>query len=149
MKLPAFQFTCLNCGTSFIEPEVPEGSYGIFLLRSASGERRSVNADEDPVFDEIDPLVRAITGNQSNDRSFAALHHKAFSATCDVDKFHQPFILGANPACPKCASSELSWKPLQGVAPFEVPEVEHHLWHQLTSDQKYEVIKGALGQPEK
>jgi len=146
MKLPAFQFTCLNCDGTFIEPEVPEGSYGIFLLRSDSGERRSLDAGVDPVFDEIVPLVRAITGNQSNDRSFAALHHKAFSATCDPDKLQQRFILGAKPTCPKCDSTELSWKPFEDVPPTEVPEVEHQLWSQLSSAQKYGVIKNILTQ---
>ena len=148
MKIPAFQYGCLRCGRVFISPGVPEDYYGIFLLRSANDECRSLNANEDPVFDEIDPIVRAVTGNQLNDRSFAALHHKAFSATCDLDRLNQPFFLGSKPTCPNCASAELSWKQVEDVAPIEVPKVEHQLWQQLSSDQKHSVVKKILTQPE-
>ena len=139
MTFPGFKFTCLTCNESWVEPSVPNGSYGVFILRSSNRSIRSLDADEDKVFEEITVYLKLRSKDQ-NDRTTANEHHRLFTLTCDPDDKGQPYQFTSFSNCPRCGLQEISWKFDEARTTFEVPHVQHNQWKLLTDNERLEIL---------
>lgn len=147
MKLPVARFRCRN-GHEFDAPTLV-GGYGQFVLRSASGALVSVDAFDDPVFAEVDALVRSLdTVAGIDDARRGAVTRAAFAATIDADAGGHPFAFSMHPPCPECGTTTMDWfevlDPPQQVE-VDVAPATHAAWERLDDDTKLDVIREAVG----
>jgi hypothetical protein len=137
MKLQKFVFKCDPNGHQFESFEVPENSYGEFLLRDASGSSvRSLNALADTTYDEVAKALGqlAVTA-QIPLRKRAEILQKIFGeVACDPDERGAPLRIGQHASCPICGTTAMkSWEASD--PPFfkevAVQPVTHRAWRAM------------------
>lgn len=148
MRLPLYWYKCTSCGKSSEIPEMPEFTYGEFLLRNKTGETRYVNALEDPVFSEVGEIVASLPQyKNANDSQTAPSVQYAFGFSCDRDHSGQVFLIGQDPFCPACKRSWMTHFVLpvdHQTVEIEIPAVSHTYWNSLSLDDKKREIQYAL-----
>jgi hypothetical protein len=150
MRLHLFIYKCQSCGREFKEPELPDGTYGVFLVRSESGERGLLRAIERPEFEEVDNLLANHPRLASIDRSQRAdVLHRVFGVACDPAPDGTCYAVNRDPVCPNCHGARMiSWEatePPEYV--FEdVAEVTHNAWHSLNDADKRNSLEAALAE---
>ena len=142
LSLPLHDFVCARCARAFQAPELGEGSYGEFLLRSVgAGETRHLNALQDAVFAEVDALLQADVRVAALPPSRRAklLHRVYGPAACDPDAAGAPLHIGVHGPCPACGSQDMrSWEPSSPPqrVDVDVPLVSHAAWSRLGTGQR-------------
>ena len=139
MSAIAYTFKCADCGMLFEAPEVPEFSYGLFVLRSeGSDETVFLDSFEDIQFDEVSKSIEGLKAVRSlsvPDR--AKLQHVVFSLTCDVTPEGHLVRIGLLPRCPSCGSRRMeSWQPTAPIRDWALPAVTHKSWVAKSSVEK-------------
>jgi hypothetical protein len=146
MKLILTHYVCSKCSNEFDAPELPSGSYGDFLLRSAVGEIAYLNGIEDPTYEEVSRLLArdpsaAILGPFERAGALQKVYGKV---ACDAGPSGAPFHIGANPKCPRCHCQEMaSWmeKEPPEFVDLDVPIVTHEQWNLLSEHEKIERVR--------
>jgi len=133
MKLiPKTEHTCSKCSTRFYAPSLNDFSYGEFLLWSASGECRYLNAFEDSTYKEVIKLLEEYEKLHILRKSLQEIYGEL---ACDPDEKNLCFHI-TNPPCPKCRSTEISSIGGQKIEACTVPNVTHIFWNALTYEGK-------------
>lgn len=148
MNALVFNYKCGGCGHVFAAPEVPDFSYGEFVMRSEN-ERLPAHLDtlEDGVFEEVGAIARRIS--TSNDTSkFVDLCQRAFEFACDPAPDGSRYQIGLAPKCPICGGTKPMWReahiPPQKVV---IPCVSHNKWAGYSEIEKHAIIRSILRQP--
>lgn len=148
-KLQLVKYRCANCDVEFKAPALPPGAYGEFLLRS---ERRGalayVEATSDPVYEEVDRIVKAHPRLlQKNPTAAASILWAVFGIACDPDVDGSSFVVNRMPTCPVCNVDRPSYweftEPPEIVDVNVVP-VTHARWERLTADERLRLIHDAI-----
>ena len=147
MSAIAYRFKCADCKTEFEAPEVPEMSYGIFVMRNkVSNEAVFLDALNDPAFKESTELVER--NPQFADRvskSRGAAQQTVFSITCDKTREGASFEIGVFPVCPACGSRDMkSYRPAVPIRDWPLPVVTHKLWETKSASEKTAAINEAI-----
>ena len=151
MLLEEYRFTCRPHRHEFEAPDAPAGSYGIFLLRSATGALAELNAFDDPEFNEVSAMVdrecrlRApgVGTRELGDR--AALTHFAFGTTCDPAPDGSRLSLETKPQCPACSTFDMADQtPLGKWITPPVPAVSHRVWRALAPAAREQIIRAIV-----
>ena len=145
MRCVLWTYKCARCGTAYEAPELAEGAYGAFLMRSTGkGATAYLNALDDPVYDEVtailldSPHSRRMTARQRAD-----VLQSLFGVACDRDSDGSEFEIGRPPACPKCGSCQPeSWEVCDPPKwkDEEVPTVSHEQWFKLGEQERKAVV---------
>jgi hypothetical protein len=148
MHLQLFRYGCPECGDSFELPEVPDGSYGVFLMRSEGGHTISLNAVETPEYLEVGDLLKAHPKlTVLDDFRIADLLQKLFGIACDLAPDGTQYQINRDPICPVCGSKAgKSWEsvePPQYVRD-ELSRATHRLWNGLSAQGKQLVVDSAV-----
>lgn len=117
------------------------------MLRSASGELAYLDAISDPVYQEVDDLLKMLQGENSGPVKRAELQREIFGVTCDPDSSGQTFSINAKPVCPSCGASEMSyWEATDPPEHIEkeVRGVSHRRWNQLSREGKVECLARSI-----
>ncbi len=148
MKLHLFKYTCGNCGVQFKAPEMSPTSYGEFLLRSEMGKEAYLNAISDPVYQEVDNLLKHLPELQNKSAvELAEILREVFGVACDPDEHGSLFSIGADPVCPSCNKRKISYWEATEPSEFvdkELPSISHNDWISLSDLEKIDLIKNAL-----
>ena len=147
MTLGLTKFECGNCGNTFDAPDAQE--YGVFILRSkGTGEPAVLHALNDPVYEEVDRLLRSLGAYGGTDElGQAETLQRAFGVACDLAGDGTCYEIGAMPSCPVCqarvmASWEPTGKPLPPSSSLQV--VTHNRWALLAEGDKLGLILRSL-----
>lgn len=146
-SLVVWKYGCEN-GHQFDAAQVPESSYGLFILRTTTGRERWLNSVEDPVFEEVSQLTRReLAGRSIPDHLLAAVVHAAFAAACDLAEDGSGLVFGGKPACPQCGTTQLRWR--ESTEPPEpsfknIEPVTHVWWDNLSADDREAQIRAAI-----
>lgn len=146
MSAVAFTFHCSACGYAFTSPEVPEHSYGEFVLRSTECNYVAyLEALEDPIFADSSRLLRSIALTLTPSiRQQAALQQKLFSVLCDPDPHGHALHIGLRPPCPVCGSRDMAcWEPVTPAQVCDLPPVTHVRWDRLSNADKETMLRQA------
>jgi len=147
MSAVAYKFKCAVCGTEFEAPEVPEMSYGLFVMRSPeSDDSAYLDAPNDPVFLESKELVRLhVRLAQFSAGQVGKVQQAVFSVTCDKTADGASLEIGLPPKCPTCGSHKpASWLQLMPARAWFLPAVRHELWKTRSPAQKALMIDEAV-----
>ena len=147
MSAIAFKFTCANCGTEFLAPEVSETSYGEFVMRThGSNETAYLDATQDRAFMESYELVKQHPQVANQKRMIQAeIQQSVFTVTCDRAPNGEKFAIGLRPMCPSCSTRNMkSWEPVIPIRNWPIPIVTHQLWEAKSVEEKNVTIKGAV-----
>ena len=152
MHLVLVKYTCSKCSTQFKAPELPNGIYGDFLLRSGiAGDMRFLAAIDDGTYDEVDTLMLEIAAvaNQNVHKRADILREIYGQVACDPDRNGNFFKIGLDPACPSCGSqSGADWRftePPEFVNQ-DVPPVTHRRWNGMSADAKRAAVLESVAQ---
>ncbi len=148
MKLHLFKFICGNCKCNFKSPKLCSSSYGEFLLRSESGEIVYLNAIEDPVYREVEFLLKQLPQLQGKSTVvLATLLRKVFSVACDSDGLGHSFSIDTNPVCPSCGSRNIPYweatEPPEHIE-YELLPATHIQWFSLSEPEKLNLLASEL-----
>jgi DNA-directed RNA polymerase subunit RPC12/RpoP len=147
MTALSYNFKCANCGADFVAPEVPESSYGIFVMRSENtDEARSLNALNDSAFLESYELVKQNDSIKSFDAlQRGALQQKIFGVICDRNLTGEKFAIGLLPRCPHCGSRKMeSWEQTKPIKTWILPSIQHIECDNISSNEKHIKISEAI-----
>lgn len=140
MKLQLYIYQCDHCKNKFKSPNLIEGCYGEFIMRSENGESVYMNSFDDHVFHELENICDSNLQLKNLNRSEEAkIFHQIFSITCDLSTQGKEFQIGTHPVCPKCGSNDMdSWHPTNPPEIIEenIPIVKHERWNKLTTNEK-------------
>jgi hypothetical protein len=141
-----YRYECDTCGRFFEAPQVPDMSYGIFVLRTVeSDEAVYLDSFSDPIFDELGALSK-------NDERLKALCHGTYSPfhelypiTCDKSPSGFRFLFGLKPRCPFCKSRRMkSWRERMPIVRVDLPPVTHHEWDALPEHERARILEGEI-----
>lgn len=150
MKYQYFIYKCENCESVFKAIEIPPSiNYGLFIMRSLkTGEEVLLKALEDPVYKEVDEILKKESGiRKLGDRKRADVLQRIFKIACDNDSEGNLFHIAANPKCPNCDSTKMEyWEETDPpeIVEKEIPTVTHNHWNSLTHKEKINLIKSEL-----
>lgn len=139
MTAIAYLFKCANCHAEFRAPEVPEDSYGLFVMRTEqSDEAVYLDAFKDDAFLESFELVkRSSLVLDLTAEKRGALQQTVFPAICDLGPHGEPFRIGLLPRCACCGSRKMeSWAPVRPIEEWRLSLVEHTTWNAKTPTEK-------------
>lgn len=137
---------CKQCRYEFETVTLPEMSYGLFLLRSCSGQYVAViDSNRDAVFDECYGLVKRIIGPTTSESRAVDCFHGLLHLTCDPAPDGSSFRL-IGPVCPRCRSTDVShsdvlppqWRQRELAPPG------HSRWQAMSPDERVKVVSDAL-----
>jgi CRISPR/Cas system CMR-associated protein Cmr1 (group 7 of RAMP superfamily) len=122
-----------------VAPEVPEASYGQFVLRTKVSDYAAfLNVIEDKAFLESNQIVKKHNKMVNHTvRDVAKVHHQIFGMICDLTPSGEKLIMDLLPKCPSCGSRNM--KEWQQVAPkklWPLPPVQHTAWDAKSEDEK-------------
>lgn len=142
MNTVNYLFQCGNCGCKFKAPEIPEYSYGLFVLRSEKSETIAfLDARNDQVFAECYEIVKTsplLSGSKAEKR--AEIQQRVFGITCDSPA-GETLKIGIPPKCPNCHSSKiLSRQQITPIEPLLIPIVQHSEWNLKSYREKSEML---------
>ncbi len=147
MSAIAYKFKCANCGIEFEAPEVPEMSYGLFVMRSnASDDTAFLDASNDTVFMESYELVKQhpLLAKENPDQS-GKVQQVVFTATCEKTSNGESLIIGLSPKCPSCGLRKpASWLQITPVRQWPLPKVRHDSWNTMKTTEKADAIDRAI-----
>ncbi len=142
MKLQNWKYKCEGCGNEFLAPQLTQGSYAEFLLRSSSlGELRYLNAIEDKTYEQVDLIIKShLKASNKPANAIANILRKCYGdIACDTDINRKPFQIGASPVCPACGSQTMEYwesvEPLE-IIDLAVKSVSHRLWDSLSEAER-------------
>jgi hypothetical protein len=148
LKLIMYEYICKRCNISYKTPGLSLNSYGEFLMRSIGGSFVYLDAISDPVFAELEELIREVcTSKKLNESQYSDLIQSLFGLTCDLDPEDNEYSIMNRPICPNCGFNEPScWDE---VYPYEfvdmnVPVVTHNHWEKLTKLEKLNLLRKAI-----
>lgn len=148
MKLLKAYCTCSGCSETFdLYMEAPQ-AYGEFLLWSADGQSRYLNAIDDPIYKEVGGLITEVDGDSPGSHSRAEKLQMIFGeVACDPTAEGQSFSMRLLPLCPGCGKRRLELQrfaePPEVVdAPVDV--VTHVVWNQLSYDARRRAVLSAI-----
>lgn len=148
MKFLLFKYTCKQCGTTYKAPELGPDSYGEFLMRSRSGETVYLNAIADPIYTEVDGLLKKISsvaGLSSVER--ANIQRKVFGEACDTDSHGNRYSIAIRPKCESCGCCVPSyWEATEPpeYVDLEFSSVTHKEWFSLSEHEKVRRLENAI-----
>jgi hypothetical protein len=151
MKFLIYRFQCGSCRHWFEHHQMTPVVYGEFLMRSETRRtERYLNAITDPVYEEVDRLLRFETrvGSRS-ERERAEILQSLFGVACDPDEDGGLFQMNLLPRCPDCGAEEIadyaSTEPPR-IVDLEIPHVTHDQWNALNQAEKLRVLENELQQ---
>jgi DNA-directed RNA polymerase subunit M/transcription elongation factor TFIIS len=148
MTFHLFKYICKRCGSVYKAPEVSADSYGEFLMRSPTGETVHLDAMSDPVFAEVDALLKRLPCMQRKSPvQLAKIQRNVFGVACDPDSQGNRYSIEAKPICQTCGNKEPSyWEATEPpeFVDIDVPEVAHNGWGQLDELEKIEVLERSV-----
>ena len=147
MSAIAYICRCDSCGTEFEAPEVPEMSYGLFVMRTLeSSEAVFLDAHKDAAFLESydivkrNPFIRGLTPEECG-----KIQQTVFSVTCDRSPAGKSFEIGIPPKCPSCGSRVIqSWHPVEPFRDWPLPSVGHRSWESKSPVEREALIDDAV-----
>jgi hypothetical protein len=148
MILILIKYTCKRCETTYKTPGLSLNSYGEFLMRSIGGSFVYLDAISDPVFAEMDELLREVCNSKKlNESQYSGLLKNFFGLACDLDSEGNEYGIKNRPICPNCGFNEPSF--WDEVYPYEfvdmnVPIVTHNRWEKLTKLEKLNLLRKAI-----
>lgn len=132
---------CEKCSARFNAPDLGDYCYGEFLLWSATGECRYLNAFEDETYKEVIGIVDLYKKFHVEDGFVQEVYGRV---ACDPDG-NGFFFHISNPPCPQCGSTNIVSVGDQSMGEFAVKAVTHFLWNSLSYEDK--IIRfGAVAQ---
>lgn len=149
MKLELVRYTCGACDTTFKAPEIPNGAYGDFLLRSETDDMRYLAALTDKTYDEVDRIMleRAdIAGKNARERA-KILQFIYGPVACDPDGSGNVYKIGRHPKCPSCSGQSISsWEFIEppDFVNLDILPVTHVSWDGFSSDEKKHAVFAQL-----
>jgi hypothetical protein len=147
MSAITYIFKCACCDADFNAPEVPEDSYGLFVMRTIDADDTALlDAYADKAFLESYELVKRnkLVGNLDA-RKRGELQHLVFAEICDLGPHGDPFRIGLLPKCPMCGARSMeSWEPVRPTRPWALPALEHTAWNMKTAIEKRELIDNLI-----
>lgn len=147
MSAIAYKFICANCDAAFEAPEVPEMSYGLFVLRTKdTDETAFLDAPNDAAFLESYEIVKNSSLVARRDSSAKGrIQQSVFTITCDKSDKNSVFEIGLMPKCPTCGSRNmLNWQPVIPTRDWPLPVVTHVFWEKKTPSEKVAAIDQAI-----
>jgi len=143
MSAIAYNFKCSLCGKEFEAPEIPEMSYGVFVMRTQeSGEAAFLDALNDSVFLETYELVKRhprIASLPEAERG--RIQQAVFPVACDKTVRGESLQIGLQPKCPSCGSRNMeSWQQVMPSRLWLLPLVRHDSWNAKTVAEKTAAI---------
>jgi len=143
MSAVTYRFCCAGCGERFNAPEVPEFSYGLFVLRSENSDYAAfLDAFNDAAFLESYEIVKT---NRCvldmRDEQKGEIQQRVFCVVCDPDPDGHPLKIGLAPRCPSCGCRSMAtWEQIDPSRPWPLPLVGHERWNVLTKQQKVDLV---------
>lgn len=148
MKLQNYTFECAPCGCSFKSPDLLDGSYGEFILRSKTGEMAYLYSPDCQVFNEFSDMLAQhpwIANMNLSDK--AKVLHQFFGWACDLAPDGTAYSINQRPICPQCGACNFKhWGP---TIPFEdvnmdPPSLSYNKWRAMTQENKKHLINQAV-----
>jgi len=143
MSAIAYNFKCSSCEREFQAPEVPEMSYGIFVMRTKElDETAFLDALNDSAFLESYELLKRHprVANES-EASRGKIQQFVFQVACDKTENGESFQIGLSPKCPSCGSRNMeTWQQVIPVRAWPLPTVMHKSWDAKTIAEKTAAI---------
>jgi hypothetical protein len=149
MKLQLVKYICGKCGENFKAPEILYNAYGEFLLRSAGGETRYLNALGDKTYAEVaGHLTESAKVIDKTPNALADMVRKMYGAiACDPDGMGNLFEIGKDPGCPVCGCQKMAYWEATDPPEFvdeNVLPVTHVGWNMLSHADKKQKIEQVL-----
>ena len=148
MRLHIFKFTCGNCGCDFKSPKMSFDTYGEFLLRNNEGDLAYLDGISDPVYQEVEDLLKQLPALQNKSAVvLAEFLRKVFGVACDPDAKGNLFSIGGDPVCPSCGERNASyWEATEPpeYLEIELPAVTHKKWFRLSEPEKLSLLANEL-----
>lgn len=135
MKLELVHYICAADGKSFDALEIPEFSYGDFLLRTKSGELAYLDGPNDETYDKVGQMLSSNrrTSGLSRNSQASVLQSIFGELACDPTPSGEFFSITGKPNCPACNSQEMeSWEFTGKMVDVTVPKVSHFKWSSLS-----------------
>ena len=149
IRLQLYKYRCNHNQHEYEATAMPSFSHGKFLLRSEG--RRSeayLNAIEDPVYEEVDRILKKSPKTKGKDDiQLAAILRSVFSIACDPDIDGTFFKIGLPPRCPTCGSDEASYWEAFDPPKFlekDIPHVTHKKWNTLSEKEKEDLVSSSI-----
>ena len=145
LTLRIFENQCDGCGARFRTPHLAPEEHGLLLFASSPDDLVYVDADEDPVWRELEVLlpeaVPELIGTHREPGAFEA----ALAVT--VSGIDRNYVPVRRVACPDCRSIERRfWGPVDPPLSerVQVPAADHAHWRQLSASEKRRAISEAV-----
>jgi DNA-directed RNA polymerase subunit RPC12/RpoP len=147
MSAVAYKFKCDACGAEFEAPEVPEMSYGQFVMRSkGSDDSAYLDAQCERVFLESYEIVKRhprLARLAADQR--AKVQQAVFAVTCDKAPHGESLEIGLSPKCPSCGLQKpKSWHQIFPVREWVLPSIKHETWNMMDAAAKAHAIDVAI-----
>lgn len=126
------EHVCEKCSTRFNAPDLGDYSYGEFLLWSASGECRYLNAFEDDAYKEVVDIIELCKKCGVEGGLVQEVYGRV---ACDPDE-NGLFFHISSPPCPQCGSTNIASVGDQSMGARAVESVSHFLWGSLSYEEK-------------
>jgi hypothetical protein len=148
VKLHLFKYRCKHCHSTFKAPTILSSAYGEFLLRSEGRRTEAyLNAITDPVYREVDALVKAHSKVARMRSSEAAdVLQKIFGVACDPDSDGTEFRIDRLPRCSSCGGEPDYWEATESpeIVENELRPVTHERWNRMSAQEKGLVVDRAV-----
>jgi DNA-directed RNA polymerase subunit RPC12/RpoP len=149
MSAIAYKFKCATCGKEFEAPEVPEMSYGLFVMRTEeTDEAAFLDALNDSAFLESYEFVKdhaQLANHTDIDRG--RIQQAVFSSVCDKTARGETLRIGLRPKCRSCGSRNMaSWQQRMPIKEWPLPTVTHDCWEEKTATEKRAAIDDGIQQ---
>lgn len=148
VKLHLFKYRCKRCRSVFKAPTIMSSAYGEFLLRS-EGKRTEayLNAVADPVYREVDALIKAHPKVAKMRSSEAAdVLQKIFGVACDPDLDDTEFQIDRLPRCSACGGEPDYWEATEPpeIVEKELAPVTHERWSRMNAQERALAVDRAV-----
>ena len=147
-KLQVFTNRCADCDFEFESLHL-RGDYQPVLYGTVTGVMQYLDADEDPVWPEVEALVKAATKDRTvTEMEEASLFHDLLATTVDPPAEGGEIIPPwATSPCPRCGSGQLARGGPVDPPQFRevtIPAVTHERWQAMSPEAKYAGATQAL-----
>jgi chloramphenicol O-acetyltransferase len=93
MKLILFYYVCRNCDCNFKSPQLPEYTYGEFLMRTKNGDLIYLDSLKDSTFDEMGKIFDEIKSRYNvTSLDESDIFQDIYSVACDKNQDGHTYI---------------------------------------------------------
>lgn len=148
MRLLNYIYCCGQCQSEFRVPQIPDTSYGEFILRTERGEVSYLSAIDSDDFSEVSGMIATfLKGKGISELGRAQVLHQIFGIACDLSPGGYVYKIGEHPLCPECGNNNMhSWKPTDPpeIVELDLPSVTHDEWNSLAIFEKRSRVEKAV-----